>query len=467
MTQDLIRKFVENIDGPPTPKEDTMEARLERFARRMGYAAHVGEKRLLQAVFDAKRGAGPKVIVVECGKQSGKSDTLADIFADEFEFHNPGAHVWVASGTYEFSEIVYNRAIPLITKVMGKPDGHSNHKPKFREWSTGGFFRSRSWQEPDVFEGEQLDLLGCDEAQSLDEERRSRIRPRMLRREGITILVGSPWETTEYWNELVAEARAESTKEKPSMVLVEWTTEDNPNKIIQEMLVQERQDLDPDLYAQLYLHKARSLSGLVFPKFDRNIHVRECPFDPELPVTLSIDPGQRTYAVSAVQFHGREVHVIDEVYMEHTNDVEVITACGQREWWYKVGDLVIDREAIKMMANSAQSTADNWLEYAGKVARYQYVPIDAGIMRLDSFLMDPRINEPRIFFDPKNARTIREFGLHRRNAQGGIIDDNNHAIKEIIYLLVDRYGPADVDSGPRQHKYFGPSWRNKRERIHA
>jgi hypothetical protein len=190
-------------------------------------------------------------------------------------------------------------------------------------------------------------------------------------------------------------------------------------------------------------------SNLVLREFDARVHVKECPFDKDLPVQVWVDPGYGgAYAVCAVQIHGNAVYHIDEVYESAVVVHKVIDICTKREWWENVVYGVCDTAGNQHHADTSQ--IETWLQYA-KIRLYsQPVPILAGITRHKTFLYDPASGEPLLFHDPRCTNTIREYGQYvfpksheGRNEAELPIDQYNHAMKAIAYGLVANFGTVE------------------------
>jgi hypothetical protein len=196
---------------------------------------------------------------------------------------------------------------------------------------------------------------------------------------------------------------------------------------------------------------------LVFREFDHTIHVVSCPVDLTQPITLAIDPGYMPgfYAVLACQFVGRDINVCDEVYVQNMTHAQVIGECQRRPWWKAVKDGVIDVAGRAHPAN--ESAVEVWRGLTGLSLRSQLVPIEAGIDRYHTILRDPATGKPRIWFDPRCKATIAEHGKYKRpeDAEGRAIhtmpiDRDNHSLKCLAYLAVDRFG--FVDRAPRRQQ---------------
>lgn len=182
--------------------------------------------------------------------------------------------------------------------------------------------------------------------------------------------------------------------------------------------------------------------ALVLSEFRYSQHVKPCPFNPDLPVTIWIDPGHfpSVYAVLAVQFHGREVWHFDEVFLnDHIHD-QVIEICKQRPWWKKVEGGVIDFAGRQHHAD--RSAIEVWQARTGLSLRSQLIGIMDGIYVHRAFL-----KQKRLYHDPSCKGTLGEYGLYRlpTDRDGNPTsdqprDEHNHAMKAIAYGLVDRFG---------------------------
>ena len=412
------------------------EGKYEWFARTLNFYPHDGQKQ----VHDSKA----HIRVVKAGKKAGKS-SLAWAEAS-WEVSQPGRRGWISSSTYENTDKVFNLLWnEVMYRKIARP-AYKDRRVRLCELEGGGMFKGRSWDNEDALEQESLDWLVIDEGQYLSERVWEKLYARVTDRNGWILAMGSAVDegNTGFWDELCAKAQVTAGWE-----YFMWPTSVNPKPEIQQFLVQARTDLSPEAYDQLYNCVARVREGLVFgAEFKLDIHVAPLSFDPEAPVEVWVDPG-KYYAVLAVQFKHDTVQAIDEVYMYRPVTAEVIMECKNREWWPKVVGGVID--VAGRQHHNDKSEIEKWQHEGGIFLRSQFVPIAAGIDRLKTFLVDPFTHRPRIFFDPKCRGLISEFRLHvwskgsDRLENRTPVDSSNHAIKALIYGLLDRYGFTDRD----------------------
>jgi hypothetical protein len=205
--------------------------------------------------------------------------------------------------------------------------------------------------------------------------------------------------------------------------------------------------------------------GLVFEEFRPDIHI-----DPAAkwvkgePVYLWIDPGYAgAYAVEVAQEINGQIIIIDEVFEQGLITTEMIDIVKSRPWWQDVVGGAIDIAGYQHQAMSAP--AEIWMEQSGVYLAAQKVRINDGTERLKGFLRsDPTTNMPKIVFNPSCQGILSEFGVAqspidgqtrayrwKTDRDGNIVgeapdDKNNHAVKAVIYGLIDRYGYGYINN---------------------
>jgi len=199
-------------------------------------------------------------------------------------------------------------------------------------------------------------------------------------------------------------------------------------------------------------------STLVFQTFDWDTHTRDDIVDWEDfagEIELAIDPGYHNpYAVLACWRVGDVIFVVDEIYRTKTLGEEIISIAKKRPWWRHVTGGVIDVSARAHVAQKSQ--IEIWEEQTKMYLRSQFVPIEDGITRYQSFLSAPGyagenvhgLPGARIFYDRKFCpHAIAEHGKYkygdineRRATSEKPIDRDNHALKAMAYYLVDVFG---------------------------
>ena len=229
---------------------------------------------------------------------------------------------------------------------------------------------------------------------------------------------------------------------------------------------------------ELYMERVEAVpfrpSGIVFPEFKPELHVKSLHVDPTLPVELAIDPAYHTYAVLFIQRAGEYVHVLDEVYMHDAITQDIIPACMERPLWHLVTGGIADQAARQRHGNV--SVWQVWRQMTGLPLYTNYVTIQQGIDAIKLRLKPGEDDSPRLLFDKglsfskTNGRAdgvLAEFDLYRwprnipdRARRREPVDANNDAIKALGYYLFAKYGPVVERKGPkapRRREYWTSS----------
>jgi len=192
-------------------------------------------------------------------------------------------------------------------------------------------------------------------------------------------------------------------------------------------------------------------TGRVVTEFANAIHVKDCPFNKDLPVEITVDPGYAgAYAVEVIQDYGDHLELIDEIYVQGVVTKDIILICKKKQWWNAVHGGAIDIAGKQHQAMAAPTEV--WLSEGNISLQSKKVGIEDGIDLLRTHLKQhPITGQPGIVVDPKCRGFISECGGGRPPVEGGGIwmrnkdtlkplDRTNHACKALIYYLANKYG---------------------------
>lgn len=206
-------------------------------------------------------------------------------------------------------------------------------------------------------------------------------------------------------------------------------------------------------------------TGRVVTEFANAIHVRPCPFDKNLPVELTVDPGYAgAYAVLVIQDHGDHLELIDEIYVQGVVTKDIILMAKKTPWWDAIVGGAIDIAGKQHQAMAAP--VEVWLS-EGVSLRSKQVNIEDGIDLLRTHLKQhPITGKPGIIVDPKCRGFISECGGEKSPVDnGGLwmrdkntlkpIERNNHACKALIYYLSNKYGFSGARKTPSPLRWSG------------
>lgn len=279
---------------------------------------------------------------------------------------------------------------------------------------------------------------------------------RATRARGIVLLVGTLKDNFGWYASLVDELEASGNPWRgDTFSLPAWSnTHLYPDGEHDPEILRLRQVLPDDEFQRTVAAKKVPSKALIFPEFTYAQHVRPCPFEPPLPVHLWIDPGYfpSAYVVLPVQYHGREVWLIDEIYLNHHTHEQVIAEAKKREWWTSVKRAVIDFAGRQHHAE--KSAIEIWQTVGGIRPNSQQVGVLDGIARHRTFLQGEIRPDgslaSRLCHDPRCKGTLEEYKRYKRptDRDGGATsdeprDEHNHSMKAIAYGLVDQFGFVD------------------------
>lgn len=435
-----------------------------------------------------------RVKQVAGGWRVGKSTWLA---AEMLPYcFNDNAEIWVIANTYQLPRYEFQYILDWLRWLdcpMDPPSVPGNGMWRIKlAW--GAKIETHSCDDITTIEGGNLDCVGVAEAGLVDEGVIRRLSGRVAEKRGPVLMSGSLDASQQWYMDSFTKFLNGPTEDASyhSFGVPSWE-----NRIVfpggeeDEQILHWKATLTEDEYKLKVCAEVAKPSELVFPEFREEIHAvnmtysrtDERGFKLEFPepqvdelgikttgfvlpergdVILAIDPGYNgAYAVLACRKYDDLVFVIDEVYMRKSQVEEVIAECKTRWWWPQIGYAVMDIAGKQHQAMA--SHVDIWRkeEHLGFAPATNYVPIPDGIQRLRTFLKNPLNGRPRIYFSRKCHHTIREFSLYRyrlpkddRPEKEEPVDKDNHSLKALSYMLMDRYGPAEGRGRTVSEKYI-------------
>ena len=328
------------------------------------------------------------------------------------------------------------------------------------ETKSGVDHRTLSKESPDG-------IIGC-EASQLDSTVFNRMRGRVTARNGWLFLAGT-FESSVGWYPQLFKAWRQGGPDRRSFSLPSWTNRNlYPGGRDDAQLAALQADSTDDFFMERIAGRPVPPKGLVVPEIRPDVHVRDVSYVPGLPVRLAIDPGYAgAYAVEVLQYiDGREI-IVDEIYERGLVTEEIIAMAQSRPWWPDVESGVIDVAGYQH--HSMAAPAEAWLEEGNVSLSAGRVSINDGTQRLRSFLKVPASDRvPKLLIGSHCKGILSELGVTpnpfdgqtrpyrwKTDREGNVVgrvpeDRYNHAIKAVIYHLVDKYG---YSSRPRANTF--------------
>ena len=242
---------------------------------------------------------GVRFIVACCGRRFGKSHSAAR--EAEVYLTQPGKTIWVVGPNYSTSEKIFRLVYEdLCIKRGYKPSKYSAKDQVLKfDWDKGSsIIEGKSAEHPASLIGEGCDLVIVDEASKVPNFEKlwqMYLRPTLSDKKGSAIFVSTP-DGYGYFHTLY-----QMGLKKDNWFSFNSPSWDNhfafPEGRNDPDLIEAKSTLAKEVFHQEYGAAFTALSGRVYGDFDRDLNVGEHPYDPNLPVYLSVDWGFRMPAV--------------------------------------------------------------------------------------------------------------------------------------------------------------------------
>lgn len=388
--------------------------------------------------------------LVAGGERAGKSRVSAEELLCWLTVSGPGAPFWIVGPDYEQARAEFLHLRDGLERV-GLLAPKSVSMPRQGQWRLetvlGAQVMTKSSQEVLALASVAPRGVLMVEAAQQTYEVYLRLRGRVAEHRAPLLMSGTFEGSLGWYPEIWQRWQAANPEGGRSFSLPTWSNRavfpggrDDP----------EIRALEAALPADVFMERCAAVPcpprTLVFKEFSYPLHVRPCPFRPELPVQVWIDPGYAgAYAVVVVQVEGGRVYQIDEVYGRGLVAQEIIAECQRRPWWGAVRYGVMDVAGAQHQG--MESHVEIWRRLGGITIHAQGVGVADGILRHRTFLRDPASGEPRLFHDPRCRGTLAEYALYKypdvrenRPEREEPVDRDNHAMKAIAYGLVANFG---------------------------
>lgn len=392
------------------------------------------------------------------GERGGKSFTASDFLNVRFF---QGELYWIAGLDYETCRPEFEYCVEAL-KALGAVQPRNINFPATDQCSmtlgTGAVIKTISCRNWTKIGREAPDGIVICEVAQLSYEMYKRLRNRTTEKRGWLLGTGTFEGSLGWYPELWKQYQLPN-QSGISFSIPTWSNlavfpggRDDP------IIKQREKELTPEEFMERFGGVPCPPRGLVLPQFKSIVHVQEVEYNDNSPVYLWIDPGWAgAYAVEVVQIIGDDVFVVDEIYEQHLVTDQIIEMCQRKPWWKQVKGGAVDIAAKQHQAMPA--VVEVWRDKAGLNLACQKVEINEGIERFKSFLLlDPVNGNPHFVINTHCYGLISELGgcpnpftgetacyRWRQNATGETVgttpeDKNNHAIKAVIYGLIDRFG---------------------------
>lgn len=280
--------------------------------------------------------------IVAWGRRGGKT-THAAMEAVAAAYARPRSWIWLAAPTMKLVSRAFDKVVETVRDLgLETRTLRDTVQEKLVILDNGARLEGISLENIFSAAGAAIDLAVIDEAAQVMPEAWTRaILPPLTDRNGQALLISS-WEGEgDFFHGKALEARAEMVRygTQASWELFQDASYDInffafPQGRQTPALVQAQKEMDPIEFLEQFGGIPASARERVFPEFKERVHVGDCPYNPELPVILAVDPsgGSNAYAVLVIQEYSDHHEIIDEFYSPHVSTEEIIPQLVARPW---------------------------------------------------------------------------------------------------------------------------------------
>lgn len=205
--------------------------------------------------------------VINCGRRTGKS-TLALLKMIDFTSRTPGTRVWYVAPTYrQAKNIMWNMIRDYVPEAM---ISKMNEQELVIWLANGSVIELKGADNPDSLRGVKIDFIIFDEVAFITGwgQAWSILRPTLMDSQAECWFISTPNGFNHF------KSLADTCNKRKDWHYFHFTVFDNPH-ISREEIEQSRSEMTEDAFAQEMLGDFRKMKGLVYPNFNRDIHVKE------------------------------------------------------------------------------------------------------------------------------------------------------------------------------------------------
>lgn len=293
--------------------------------------------------------------LVRTGRRSGKT-TYAAAEAVATMLMKPDSLGWIIAPTYDLVSRCWDMIIKMLDRLVAmgfvKYRTRVNTKNQMKVVLDNGASAEghTAGGEGETLQGIGLHWLIMDEiAQIPPWIFLEIVVPAVIQQGGWTLLIGTPrgemWATREARAaEIREERRGEPSQWREFSFGSWWNVYEFPGGRTDPKILLMERTMTYAAFQEQICAQPQSSSSIIYKEFREEIHARNCPFDSDMEVHLSIDPstGANPYAVIAIQDYGEMIKIIDEYYISGTITDQVINELRTRVWWENVSSAIVD-----------------------------------------------------------------------------------------------------------------------------
>ena len=409
-----------------------------------------------------------RIIFVTGGERGGKSTTAAHYYIPRWPLYDL---VWICGKDYETCrpEFKYIAEALLALNDQGVHVLENKHEgeksisfPERDQLSIrlvgGKRVITKSLRDILKIGSEAPDLIILCEAAQVEFEAFLRLRSRLLEKRGTLYATGTLEGSLNYYADLIR-FYSSGREDGKAFSIPSWeNTAIFPDGENDPEFARLKQFMPADKFMERFAAVPCKPSNIVVKEFSNVVHVGDFPYDPALPVEIGVDPGYGgAFAITAFQLQSAGLVAVDEVYhCGYTTHemIDIMRDPVDHPWGMHVTSGAIDIAATQH--HSDRSVLEIFQKKGIFLARKKIFEEDGINLLREWMLVNPLTGQPRFHInhsckgliaecgggmDPELKDRIEDIGPWMRDkVTKKPLLKNNHACKEVIYYIANRFG---------------------------
>lgn len=365
--------------------------------------------------------------VLVCGRKFGKTTLSAEEIAGAAALKNDQRVMYMAPTLGDARRLMWDRLKnKLDNLVIKENDTRLELRVRTMQGGESVIFLG-SWELVNSYRGDEFDFIIFDEVQDYRNfwvGWQEAMRPTLTPRKGSALFMGTP----KGFNHLYDLHNLHYDERYPDFASYRFTSYDNPHTDRDE-LDAARRELTEDRFAQEYLAEFKKSEGLVFKEFDRTKHIFTEPIYGYTERVAGVDFGYTNpTAIPHVVVKDGNYYVLQEFYKTQVTEDEVADYIAAQRF-HKVYPDPENPSAIEVMRR--------------KGVNVRQVKKGKDSIQSGTNAVRELFKQNRLFIHSSCVNLIAELETYSypdkspyRNANEKPLDENNHAIDALRYVVM-------------------------------
>ena len=411
-----------------------------------------------------------RFVVACCGRRWGKS--LAAAREAEALVTQANKSVWIVAPTYSTSERIFRIVYDDLIIKHNLPTRRKSLNEQYIEFEWGSVIEGKSAEHAESLIGAGNHLVVIDEASKMNLKKifEMYLRPTLSDTKGKCLMISTPEGFDGFYEYFIYAQKAPMWHafNSPSCE----NTYSFPDGENDEDLVEAKSSMTREIYDQEFKAEFTALSGRVYADFSRKTHIGNHPYNPMLPVYLTLDFGYRMpaalfFQTAKIGKKGKDhIFIIDEILHEKNLKISELCEAVQKKN-YRIARVYGDPAGYQMQSSVGMGEADIFRQITGLPVisrRDKYSrSIQSGISHVRQYMMSAD-GDIRLHIDKSCSGIVEDVESYRypehkegSNLKNEPLKDgfHDHGADSLRYGICGRY-PI------RQQQYkVSKRWLNK------